>query len=139
MSNIIDICDIKGNLFQKIKYNDFNDLEESLKLFIIQHDSDILIQLMLKNDNLNTFDIINHTILSRLNDNDIITIVFIQKKELYCLGNIDGNYILDHRNDNYSRLLSIIIEYYNNNSYNIIMNSSYKKIILMVDSIILRQ
>ena len=133
MSNIVNICDIQGNVFQEIEYNNFNDLEENLRLFIIHHDSDILIQLMLNNDSLNTFDIIDCSILSKLNNSDIITIIFIQKKELYCLGNINGKYILDNKDDNYSRLLNIIIEYYNNDSYNIIMNNSYKNLILLAN------
>ena len=83
MSKIVSICHINGNVFQKIKYDNFDELSDKLKLFIIYHDSDILIQLIINNNILNNFNIIDNVILSNLND-DIITVIFSQKKkELY--------------------------------------------------------
>ena len=126
----ISICHKNNDLFQKIEYNNFDTLQHKLKLLIINYDSDIFITLLINDNILNKFDIINMIILSKLNDLDTITIVFNQKKELYCLKNYNGKYILNWKNDNYSRLLKIIIDIYQNNSYNIIMNSSYKDIVL---------
>ena len=69
--NTVYICYISSIVFQEIKYNSFYDLKRQLKLLIIYHDSDIFITLL-----------INNNILSRLNNYDIITIVFNQKKRI---------------------------------------------------------
>ena len=42
MSKTVSISYISGNIIQQIKYNDFNDLSDQLKLLIIYHDSDII-------------------------------------------------------------------------------------------------
>ena len=145
MLKTVYICHISGNVFEEIKYTDYTNLNEKLKLLIIQNDSDLFIMLLINNDilafNVNTpslikynfinnFDKITISKLSTLNDNDIITIVFNQKKELYCLGNKNGKYILDDNLDNYSKLLKNVIKFYKNNSYDIIINSSYKNLVL---------
>ena len=128
--NTISIYHINGNIFQEIEYNDFDNLSHQLKLLIIYHDSDLFITLLINDEILNNFDIIDMTILSKLNDYNTITLVFNQKKELYCLNNINGKYILAWKIDNYYHLLNIIIEFYEYDSYNIIMNNSYKNLIL---------
>ena len=110
--NIVSICYISGVVFQEIKYKTINDLNKQLKLLIIYHDSDIL---------------------SSVDNYNIITIVFNQKKELYCLCNQKGKYILDYiYTDNYSKLLFLIINFYKNDSHNIIINSSYKNLLLKI-------
>ena len=38
--------------------------------------------------------------------------------------------MLNNNNDNYSKLLNLIIVYNENNSYDIIINSSYKELVL---------
>ena len=78
--NTVSICYISNNIFQEIKYIDTNDLNEKLKLLILYYDCDSFIQLMLYENFLNDFDIIDNLILSKLASDDIITIVFVQKK-----------------------------------------------------------
>ena len=128
--NSISIYFISGVIFQNIQYNDFDELKEKLEYLIIHYDSDIYIQLLINESNLNNFDIIDMLILLTLNEYNHITIVFIQKKDWYCLGNENGKYILDYKYDNYSKLCNLII-FNNNNSYNIIKNTSYKNLILL--------
>ena len=131
MSNIVYIrYMISGNIFQEIKYNNFNDLCDKLKLMIIHYDSDLLMQLLINDNILNNFDVINTLALLNLNKNNYISVIFSNKKDLYCLGNDNGKYILDCKEDNYSILLSIIIYYYKNDSYDIIINNSYNDIVL---------
>ena len=131
MSKSVSICYISGNIFQEIEYNNIDDLHNKLKSMLINQDCDLHITLLINNDILNNFDIFNMLILSKLNDCDyIITIVINQKKKLYCLNNENGKYILDHKKDNYSKLLNIIIKFYNKDSYNIIINNSYKDLVL---------
>ena len=129
MSNSVSIYYMSGNIFQEIKYNNFDELHDKLKL-LINNDSDILTQLLINNDILNNFDNIDMSILSKLNEHNSISIIFNNKNLLYCLGNEDGRYILDHKNDKYSKLLKIIIDFYKDKSYYIIVNSSYKIIVL---------
>ena len=133
MTNIVFIYYMSGNIFQEIKYNDFTDLSYQLKLLIINNDSDseLYITLLLDGDILNNSDTINIIKLSKLNNKDIITIIFNQKKELYCLANEYGTYILDYKYDNYAKLLRWFIPLYRNDSYDIIMNNSYKDLVLM--------
>ena len=122
---------ISGNIYQEIEYNDFNDLKNKLKLLIYRYDSDILIQLFINENILNNFDIINNSVLSKLNDNYDISIIFNNKKTLYCLGNEHGKYMLKFsETDNYTKILWKIITFYKKDSYDIIMNSSYKNLIL---------
>ena len=121
---------LTGNIFQKINYYNLYDLNDKLKLMIIQHNSDIIMSLLIKNKILNNFDIINKSILLKLNKYNTILVIFSYKKYLYCLNNEYGKYILDYKNDNYSKLLYIIINLYKNNSYDIIINSSYKELVL---------
>ena len=82
MTNIISICYISGEIFQKITYEDINDLINQLNLLIKSYDSDIHIQLLINNIILNNFDIIECDILLKIYD--FIIIVFSQKKDLYC-------------------------------------------------------
>ena len=71
------------------------------------------------------------SILSQLNIHDFI-IVYCDKKELYCLGNNKGVYILNFdMKDNYSKLLDLIFLHYKNNSFNIIKNNSYRDLVLL--------
>ena len=130
MNDIVSICCRAGDVFHEIEYTDFNDLEHKLKLLIIYHNSDLLITLLVNENIINNYDIINTILLSKLNNYDIITIVFNQKNKLYCLDNINGKYILAYKNDNYYKILTIIIDFYEDNSYNIIMNTSYKNLVL---------
>ena len=129
MANII-IYNISGSIFLEINYTDINELNEKLKLIITNYDSDLYVQLLINENILNNFNIIDISILLNLTKNDFITIVFNQKKEMYCLNNENGKYILDNKQDNYSKLLEKIISYYENKSYDIIKNSSYKEIVL---------
>ena len=133
MSKIVSIYYISGNIFQDIKYNNFIDLSYHLKLLIITNDSDseLYITFLLDEDILNNFDNINMIKLSKLNNEDIITIIFNEKKELYCLANENGIYILDYKYDNYAKLLRWLIPMYRKNSYDIIMNNSYKDLALI--------
>ena len=101
---IIFIHNINNEIFEEIEYTDIIDLSNKLKLLIIYYDSDIYIQLLINESNLNNFDIIDMLILLTLNEYNHITIVFIQKKDWYCLGNENGKYILDYKYDNYSKL-----------------------------------
>ena len=131
MSKSVSICYISGNIFQEIKYNHLDELCDKLKLMLINQNCDLHITLLINNDILNDFNIFDMLILSKLNDyNSIITIVVNQKKILYCLNNENGKYILDHKNDNYSKLLNIIIKFYKKDSYDIIINNSYKDLVL---------
>ena len=113
--NTISIYYISSEIFQEIEYINIDDLNYQLKSLIIYHDSDLYIQLLINENILNDFNIM--LILSNLTNYDFITIVFSQKKELYCLGNENGKYILDFKNDN--------------ESYNIIKGSSYKNLIFL--------
>ena len=130
MTNTIPILSISGNIFQEIEYNTINELYEKLKLLITYYDSDISIQLLINENILNNADIIDMLILSKLSECDYILIVFGFKKELYCLNNENGKYILDNKNNNYSKLLKIIILRNQNKSYDIIKNTSYKELVL---------
>ena len=132
MSNTIYIRYIfTGNIFDEIKYNNVNDLRDKLKSLVLKYDSDILIKLLINDETLNYFeDVIRTSILLNLNENDCISVIFSDKKNLYCLNNEDGLYVLDFYHDKYSKLLNIIIDFYENDSYNIIMNNSYKNIVL---------
>ena len=119
-----------GNVFDEIKYNNFNDLSDKLKSLVLKYDSDILIKLLINDETLNYFDVIKTSILLNLNEDNCISVIFSDKKNLYCLNNEDGLYVLDFYHDKYSKLLNIIIDFYENDSYDIIMNNSYKNIVL---------
>ena len=121
---------LSGNIFQEIKYDNFNELINKLELIIINCDSDILIQLLIDNIFLRDFGDINTSILSNLNNDNCIMIVFSNKKDLYCSGNDNGKYILNFNDNCYSRLLIIIINYYGKKSYDIIKKDSYKNLVL---------
>ena len=84
--NTISICHISGFVYQEIKYTTIDELNEKL-INITKDSNDIYIQLILNGTNLNKFGIIDNSILSKLNKHDFITIIFIEKKEMYCLGN----------------------------------------------------
>ena len=107
MPNIVHIRNINGNIFKEIKYYDFDDLSKKLQVLILSYDADICIILLINDNILNNFDTFNNEILTLLNNYDI-TIVFNQKKELYCLDNKNGEYILDWKNNNYSKLFIFI-------------------------------
>ena len=66
MSKIVSITYISGNVIDQIKYNDFIDLSDQLKLLIIHYDSDIFISLLINEVVINDFNIININILSTL-------------------------------------------------------------------------
>ena len=79
MSKIISINHIiSGNIFQEIECNDFDELYNKLKELIISYDADILIQLMINNEFLNNYNIIDIAVLLKLNE--CITVVFSNKK-----------------------------------------------------------
>ena len=126
MSNYVSILNISGNIFQDIKYNTIIELHEKLLTLILNYDGDIHIQLLLNNDILNNFNIIDNSILSKITEYDFITVIFSNKKELYCLEKKNGKYILDNKNDNYSKLLKLVISDNKKNSYNIIKKNHTK-------------
>ena len=95
---------MSGDVFQEIEYNTIDELHEKLKKILVLYDADIHIQLLIDTNILNNFDIIDLLVLSKL-DNNSITVIFSDKKNLYCLENKNRKYILDDRNDNYSKLL----------------------------------
>ena len=80
--NIIFICYTNNKIFQEIKYSNINELNEKL-INIINASSNIYVQLILNGINLNRFGIIDNSILSKCNNCDLISIVFIEKKEIY--------------------------------------------------------
>ena len=131
MTNTVSIrYMITGNVFNVIKYNNFNELYDKLESIILNHDSEILIKLLINDKILNYHNAINTSLLPNLNEDTYISVIFSDKKKLYCLNNENGIYILDSYCDKYSKLLNIIIKFYENDSYNIIMNSSYKELVL---------
>ena len=80
MTNIVVIrYIITGDVYNEIKYNNFADLHNKLKLMIIKYDTDILMTLLINNKILNNFDIIDTSILSTLNENNGILIIFTNK------------------------------------------------------------
>ena len=119
MNNTIFIRKLSSEIFQEIEYENIEKLKDMLKTLITDCEPDVLIQLLLNNNILNDYDIIDDSLLSKIKNYYFITIIFIQKKELYCLRNEQGKYILKGKNDNYSKLLELIILYYGQ-SYNII-------------------
>ena len=58
MTKNVSIYNISGNIFQEIKYTDFNNLCYQLKILIINNDSDseLYITLLLNEDILNNSD-----------------------------------------------------------------------------------
>ena len=131
MKNTISICKLSGDILQEIKYENIEKLNDILKILIINCDPDILIQLLLNNTILNEFNIIDNSLLSNIKNYDFITIIYIQKKELYCLNNEYGKYILDStKTDDYSILLKNIVSYYDDKSYDIIKDNIYKDLVL---------
>ena len=128
---IISIYYISGKIFQEIEYVSIDDLSEKLKLLLEYYDEDIYITLLINEHILNNFNIINICYISQLTIYDYITIIFSDKKELYCLGNDNGKYILDFKNDNYSKLCNLIILHYDNKSYDIIKKNSYNNLVLI--------
>ena len=131
--NTISIRRISGYEYQEIEYTTIEELNKEL-IDIIKYSNesnDAYIQLILNSINLNKFGIIDNSILSKLNKHDFITIIFIEKKEMYCLGNENGKYIMDFKKDNYYKLLEEIVLHYRDQSYDIIKNSSYKELILI--------
>ena len=130
MTNTISIRRISGYEYQEIEYINIDELNKKL-MNIIKDSNDVYIQLILNSINLNKFGMIDNSILSKLNKHDFITIIFIEKKEMYYLGNENGKYIMDFKKDNYYKLLEEIVLYYGNQSYDIIKNSSYKELVLL--------
>ena len=128
--NTISIRRISGYEYQEIEYINIDELNKKL-MNIIKDSNDVYIQLILNSINLNKFDMIDNSILSKLNKHDFITIIFIEKKEMYCLGNENGKYIMDFKKDNYYKLLEEIVLCYGNQSYDINKNSSYKELVLL--------
>ena len=131
MNNTIFIRKLSSEIFQEIEYENIEKLKDMLKTLITDCEPDVLIQLLLNNNILNDYDIIDDSLLSKIKNYDFITIIFIQKKELYCLNNENGKYILDStKTDDYSKLLKNIVCYYNDESYNIIKDNTYKDLVL---------
>ena len=130
--NTISIRRISGYEYQEIKYTYIDELNEKL-INIIKDSNNTYIQLILNSINLNKFGMIDNSILSKLNKHDFITIIFIEKKEMYCLGNENGKYIMDFKKDNYYKLLEEIVLCYGNKSYDIIKNSLYKELVLLAN------
>ena len=131
MLNTIHIYNLCGNIVDIITYNNFDDLKQDLKSFIRYYDSNVAIQLLINNEFLNNFDNIDMSILSKIDKNTYISIVYINKNELYC-SNKNGKAELNfyYRNDKYYYFLDIIIQIYHQESYKIIMETSYKELIL---------
>ena len=127
---LVPIYHMSGDIFQEIQYTDFDELCYKLELIIVSYDADILIQLLINNEFLNNFDNIDITILSKINEYKYISVIFSKKKELYYLGNDYGKYILNFKDDNYSKILTRIINFYNIYSHDIIIDNSYKDLVL---------
>ena len=131
MTNTVSIrYMISGSIFDEIKYNNFNELCDKLKSIILNYDFDILIKILINDEILNYHDAINTSLLLNINENTCVSVILSDKKKLYCLRNKNGIYVLDSYCDKYSKLLKVIIEFYENDSYDIIMNSSYKDLVL---------
>ena len=124
--NTMNIFTISGTVFQEIKYTTIIELNEKLINLLVLYDADIHVQLLINENDLNNFSSINTNVLSNITENDFITIIFSNKKELYCLSNENGKYILDNKNDNYSKLLKLVISDNKKNSYNIIKKNHTK-------------
>ena len=133
MATTVHIYSMSGDVFEEIEYTTIDDLKEKLISLLVKYDADIHIQLLINGNDLNNFDIIDTVILSKIAEHGFITVILSYKKDLYCLGNENGKYILDDRNDNYSELLKLVILYKKNNSYNIIKKYSYKRLLLLED------
>ena len=73
---------ISGNIYKEIKYINFTNLANQLQELIIEHNCDILMELLINDDNLNNYDIININILSKLNKNLDISLIFSDKKKI---------------------------------------------------------
>ena len=56
MTNIIIINSIRDDIFQEINYSNINKLYKKLKLLIINHDSNLYVQLLINENILNNFD-----------------------------------------------------------------------------------
>ena len=124
---------LSGNIFKEINYINLNDdLYDKLENLISDHNTgDSLIQLFINDEILNNNDYsIDGNILDKLTDNDYISVTFNNKKIMYCLENVCGLYVLNCSHDKYSKLLNVIIHYCEYDSYDIIMNNSYKNLVL---------
>ena len=132
MTNTVSIrYMLTGEIFQKFIYNDFGELYDKLRLIIINHDSNMLITLFINDEILNDFDILNISLLKKLDKYNDILVIFSDKRTMYCSGNENGKYMLDWKEDKYSMLLATFIDYYKNTSHSIIINSSYKELVLL--------
>ena len=66
MTNIISIYKLSGVFFQEIKYDNINELNENLITLITSYDADIHIQLLINDNILNNYDIIEFNILTNI-------------------------------------------------------------------------
>lgn len=130
--NIVYIRYISGVVFKNIEYTNLSNLNEKLIDMINDIKYDIQVELLFNNNVLNKFGNIDISISSTIENYDCITIIFIKQCELYCLGNDNGSYISKFKNNNYCKLLRLVIKYRKNNSYDIINKSSYEDIIILV-------
>ena len=131
-NTIVNIYNMNGNIFKEIEYTTINELNKKLTNLVLLYDAGIHIQLLINENNLNNFNIIDTNILSTILEYGFINVIFIEKKEFYCLRNDYGTYILKNNNDNYSELLKLIIFFYKNESYNLITTYSYKYIVSII-------
>ena len=149
---------MSGEIFKEIEYIDTNNLKEKLTYLLEEYIYDPeYIRLIFNNEILNNpeehdinFYKINNFNLEDLQENNYISIILCEKKTLFFIENDNGKYeinpiykcysndiiILFSLNENkeyldhYIALLNIIYYYYDNN-YDIILNSTYKNLILL--------
>ena len=134
--NTVNLYQISGNIFKKINYFDINDLIEKLNELLEEYNNELIMQLILNNiiinegnDN-NNFNFYKINNLKELNADDIIQVIFIEKKLLFiCIDN-NGKYFLNnkYKNDNYFKLLKHY--YITSDTYDNILKLTYKDIIL---------
>ena len=123
---------MNGKIFKEIEYTTINELNKKLINLVLSYNAGIHIQLLINENNLNNFNIIDTNILSTILEHGFINVVFIEKKEFYCLKNDYGIYKLNYNNDKYSKLLKLVILYYQQNSYNLITKSSYEDLVTII-------
>ena len=132
---------ISGNIFKEFKYTNSDNLIETLNEMLEEYSYNYQFIQLILND-----DIINYYYINNLNkdslETDFVKVIFIDKRNLFCLGETNGKYILntDYKHnitkypyfqDTYYNILCQIISYYEN-SYTIIMNSTYRELIILM-------
>ena len=136
---------VSGNIFKELKYTNSDDLIETLNAMLKEYSYNYqFIQLILNDDIINNgtkknnfnYYCINN-LEKELLETDFVQVIFIDKRKVFCLKEINGKCILntEYKNifniDFYYYILQTIIYFYED-SYNIIMNSTYRELIILV-------